>query len=200
LIGIVPAARASAISSSIRPCGVPNSVRRAQCADLQAEPNLRTPSAPSPLLVSPRRATALEPAAGCRSGGRPRFSLVAHPRPAPCAGRVSSLVFACSSWRVASARRTAGRRAGVPVPSRCEDSEARAKHRQERGSRACGSPTPGTLSRELRRVPAGARPGPHGNLVTPGRARSRRCWAPPAPCDLSRRRADAGRANTVPRS
>jgi hypothetical protein len=89
---------------------------------------------PSPLLVSPRRATALEPAAGCRSGGRPRFSLVAHPRSARRAGRVSSLVFGCSSWRVASARCNAGRRAAVPVPSRCEDSEALAKHRQERGA------------------------------------------------------------------
>jgi hypothetical protein len=39
-----------------------------------------------------------------------------------------------------------------------------------------------------------------GDLLTPGRARSRRCWAPPAPCDLSRRHADARRANTVPRS
>ena len=85
---------------------------------------------PSPLLASPRRATALEPAAGCRSGGRPRFSLVAHPRSARRAGRVSGLVFGWASWRVASARCTAGRRAGVPVPSRCEDSEALAKHPQ----------------------------------------------------------------------
>jgi hypothetical protein len=86
---------------------------------------------PSPPLVSPRRATALEPAAGCRSGGRPRFSLVAHPRSARRAGRVSRLAFGSSSWRVASARCNAGKRAAVPVPSRCEDSEALAK-RQER--------------------------------------------------------------------
>jgi len=39
---------------------------------------------------------------------------------------------------------------------------------------------------KLRRVPAGARHGPQGNLVTPGRARSRRRWARPAPCDLAR--------------
>jgi hypothetical protein len=61
----------------------------------------------------------------------------------------------CSSRRVASARCTAGRRAGVPVPSRCEDSEALAStDRSEEPS--CGSPTLGAFSRELRRVPAGA--------------------------------------------
>jgi hypothetical protein len=169
-----PASRNWAARSSTRATGP------SQCADLQAEPNLRTlrpeerehvawgeierrqeharppnrrteaetrlasaarpPSSdgkwflPSPLLVSPRRATALEPAAGCRSGGRPRFSLVAHPRSARRAGRVSSPVFGCSSWRVASARCNAGRRAAPAVPSRCEDSEALAKHRQERGA------------------------------------------------------------------
>jgi hypothetical protein len=103
-------------------------------APLDHPPRLAWESSSRRLFLSPRRTTALEPAAGCRSGGRPRFLLVAHPRSARRAGRVSSRVFGCSSWRVASARCNAGRRAAVPVPSRCEDSEALAKHPQERGA------------------------------------------------------------------
>ena len=68
-----------------------------------------------------RTATALRLAAGCRSGGKPKFSLVCSSPSARRARQVSRLVFGCSSWRVASARRNAGRRAAMPVPSRCED-------------------------------------------------------------------------------
>jgi hypothetical protein len=67
--------------------------------------------------------------------------------------------FRRSSWRVASARCNAGRRAAVPLPSLCEIARlSRSTDRSEEPS--LRFPIPGAFSRELRRVPAGARHGP----------------------------------------
>src|SRR6266540_2203976 len=124
--------------------------------------------------VSPRRATALEPAAGCRAVADPDSHSLLIPGPLDAlAGFQASFSDALRG----ELHRLAALRAGE---RRCRFRHAARIARLARRptgarSRACGSPTPGAFSREPRRVPAGAGHGPQGNLLTPGRARSRTC-------------------------